>query len=232
MSFRPSVFLSHGDIPEWIATTTESLMSSLLAVDPLTYQHSLRVGEAAHLFSKALGLSEYQQAVAHYSGLLHDIGKMGVPTQIIHKADRLTNDEYARVKEHSEMSEDILKPLTNNLFFQQVAAIVRSHHERMDGMGYPDKLNGDEIPLFSRLILVVDTMDAMSHDRPYRKGASMDSVYSELTRCAGSQFDLHLVKEFLNSHGFWAEERTNSEISQRLQARGKNLEQRRGARAA
>jgi len=139
-----------------------------------------------------------------------------VDQAIIHKPGKLTDLEYDTMKCHSRLSEDIVKPLSHHDFFAQVLPAIRGHHERMDGQGYPDKKRGDEIPLLARLILVVDTLDAMSHDRSYRKGLPTEVVYKELLRCAGSQFDMQLVKIFLESHPYWQRESTDQETLSRV----------------
>lgn len=215
--------LSHGDIPEWAYSSTESILASLKAVDPTTFYHCLRVGEYSRLLARAVGLPEYQQRLAQFTGLLHDVGKMGVDLAIIHKPDKLTDLEYDAMKSHSVLSEEIIRPMAHHEFFAQVLPAVRGHHERMDGQGYPDRKVGDEIPLLSRLILVVDTLDAMTHDRPYRKGLPIDVVYRELIRCAGSQFDMQLVKLFLESHPHWQREGADHETLSRVAPTVTNL---------
>lgn len=215
--------LTHGDIPDWAYSSTESILASLKAVDPTTFYHCLRVGEYARLLARAAGLPDYQQRLAQFSGLLHDVGKMGVDQAIIHKPGKLTDLEYDAMKSHSLLSEEIVRPMAHHEFFAQVLPAVRGHHERMDGQGYPDKKVGDEIPLLSRLILVVDTLDAMTHDRSYRKGLPIDVVYRELIRCSGSQFDMNLVKTFLESHKFWQREGTDRETLARVAPTVTNL---------
>lgn len=215
--------LSHGDIPEWAFSSTESILTSLKAVDPTTFYHCLRVGEYSRQLARASGLPEYQQRLAQFAGMLHDVGKMGVDLAIIHKPGKLTDLEYDSMKAHSVLSEEIIKPMAHHEFFAQILPAVRSHHERMDGQGYPDQRVGDEIPLLSRLILVVDTLDAMTHDRPYRKGLPIDVVYKELLRCSGSQFDMQLVKIFLESHGYWQKEAHDQETIARVAPNVTNL---------
>lgn len=202
---------NNGDIPEWIYPAVESVMVSLKVVDPLTFFHCVRVGEYSRQLAKSLGLTDYQQKVAQFSGLLHDVGKMGVDRAIIHKPGRLDTAEFQAMKEHPVLSEEIIKPLTAHEFFRHVLPGVRGHHERMDGCGYPDGLAGDEIPLMARLILIVDTLDAMGSDRSYRKGLPIDVIYKELKKFSGSQFDMHLVKTFLEAHPHWAAEKPDLE---------------------
>jgi HD-GYP domain-containing protein (c-di-GMP phosphodiesterase class II) len=107
------------------------------------------------------------------------------------------------MRNHSEYSEQIIQPLATHSFFSQVQPAVRGHHERLDGKGYPDSLSGEEIPLVSRVILIVDTLDAMSENRAYRQGLPIDKVYEELKKYSGTQFDASLVNVFLQSHKSW-----------------------------
>jgi HD-GYP domain-containing protein (c-di-GMP phosphodiesterase class II) len=132
----------------------------------------------------------------YIAGLLHDVGKIGVRDAVITKPDRLTPAEYEEIKRHPEIGARILEPVT---FLSDVASCVRHHHEWYDGSehGYPKRLRGDDIPLPSRIILVADTVEAMTSDRPYRRGLSLDNVISELRRFSGSQFDPAVVKPCL-----------------------------------
>jgi HD-GYP domain-containing protein (c-di-GMP phosphodiesterase class II) len=200
-----------GDIPPWAYAAVGSLIEGLRVIDAPTAEHCLRVGEFSRLLAKSAGLSEYQQKVAEFSGILHDVGKIGVGSSIINKPNKLTVEEYQVMQDHALYSEQMVKPLGTHDFFQQVIPAVRGHHERLDGTGYPDKLSGDDIPLVSRVILIVDTLDAMAQDRPYRKGLPMEAIYKELQRCAGAQFDQALVKIFLDSHKYWSQEKPDAE---------------------
>lgn len=195
-----------GDVPEWVYSATKALLESLKKNDILTYEHCLRVGEYSRLLAKSAGLNEFMQKQAEFSGLLHDIGKVGVAQSIIDKPGRLTQEEMLVMKDHPVYSEEIIKPLGHEMFFKAVVPAVRHHHERIDGEGYPDKRIGDEIPLYSRIILIVDTLDAMGKDRAYRKGLPLEVIYKELERCMGTQFDAQLTKIFLESHKHWHKE--------------------------
>lgn len=194
---------SWGDIPAWAYQTAEALMQSLKAVDPVTYAHCCRVGEMSRKLARDAGLNEYQQKVAEFAGLFHDIGKMGVSQAIIAKPGKLTDEELHVMQSHPVMSESIIDPLAFNSFFKDMLPAIRGHHERVDGTGYPDKKRGDEVPLLARIILVVDTYDAMSQTRAYRKGLPDDVVYAELRRCSGTQFDSQLASTFLQAHAGW-----------------------------
>lgn len=215
--------LSHGDIPDWAFSSTESILAALKAIDPTTFYHCLRVGDYSRRLARAVGLPSYQQKLAQFAGLLHDVGKMGVDQLIIHKPGKLTDPEYTAMKSHSALSEEIVRPLGHHDFFAQVLPAVRGHHERIDGKGYPDQLSGEEIPFLARLILVVDTLDAMSHDRSYRKGLPIEAVYKEIRRCAGSQFDMGLVRIFLESHPYWQRESTDQDTLARVAPAVTNL---------
>lgn len=195
--------MSWGDIPDWAYESVGALLQSLNSVEPSTYQHCLRVGEYARKLAKESGLNEYEQKVAEFSGLLHDIGKIGIDKDILLKPSRLDPKEIDIMKSHSIISEQIVKPLTNHPFFKQILPAVRGHHERIDGEGYPDKLAGEAIPLISRIILVVDTFDAMAENRVYRKGLPDDVIYSEIKRCKGTQFDPQIAQIFLEAHPQW-----------------------------
>lgn len=192
-----------GNIPDWAYEAARALMASLNAVDPMTYHHCLRVGEMARKLSRDAGLNEYEQKLAEFAGLFHDIGKIGISQDIIGKPGKLEPKELDIMRNHPVISEEIIRPLTGHPFFSQLLPGIRGHHERMDGEGYPDKLMGEKIPTLARIILVVDTYDAMSQTRAYRKGLPDEVVYAELKRCAGTQFDPQLVRIFLQAHGTW-----------------------------
>ncbi|MEK6628049.1 MAG: HD domain-containing phosphohydrolase [Bdellovibrionota bacterium] len=203
--------MAWGDIPDWTYDSVKSLLESLKAVEPSTYHHCLRVGEFSRKLAAEMGLNEYEQKVAEFSGLLHDIGKMGIERSILLKPGKLDPYELDIIQSHSVLSEQILKHFAPYPFFKQIIPAVRGHHERLDGEGYPDKLMGEEIPLMSRVILVVDTYDAMSQDRIYRRGLPDDIIYSELKRCSGTQFDQQLVKIFLRAHLHWGKQKADEQ---------------------
>lgn len=198
--------MSWGDIPNWANNTALALMQTLSYVDPVTYEHCCRVGALSRKLAVNVGLNEYEQTIAEYSGLFHDLGKIGISNEIIAKPGKLDPKEIDIMRNHPIISENIIKPLAEkDAFFRQLLAPVRGHHERVDGEGYPDRLVGDKINLLARIILVVDTYDAMSQTRSYRKGLPDEVVYAELKRCSGTQFDSQLVKAFLDSHKFWSQ---------------------------
>lgn len=166
------------------------------------FQHCYRVGVGASFLAKAAGLSENDQLIAEFSGLLHDIGKVGIPDSILMKPSKLTDEEYSIMKTHSEKSVEILKPFAEEQFFKVLIPIILSHHERFDGRGYPHGVKGEDIPLISRLLAIVDTYDAMANCRPYRKGLSDEVIYQELRTFSGIQFDPKLVQIFTEAHRF------------------------------
>ena len=207
-----SVSLHWGNIPNWAYDSVKSLLEALKASEPGTYEHCIRVGEYSRRLARDIGLNEYEQKVAEFSGMLHDIGKIGIDNSILLKPSRLDPIEFDIMKNHSIMSEAIVKPLAHHPFFAQLLPALRGHHERIDGEGYPDKIMGDEIPLMARIILTVDTFDAMGENRAYRKGLPEEVIFAELKRCSGTQFDPQIVKIFLEAQPFWKNE-TNAETS-------------------
>jgi len=172
--------------------TIRALAEAVDAKDPHTYGHSERVGVYASKMARELGLPKELIERVYIAGLLHDVGKIGVRDEVITKPDRLTREEYAEIMEHPEIGARILQPVA---FLSDLIDCVRHHHEWYDGseQGYPARLRGDRIPLPSRIILVADTVEAMSSDRPYRKGLPLDAVMQELHKYSGSQFDPNCV---------------------------------------
>jgi HD-GYP domain-containing protein (c-di-GMP phosphodiesterase class II) len=143
-----------------------------------------------------MGLRKELIERVYFAGMLHDVGKIGIPDAIITKPDRLTREEYEEIKKHPEIGAKILEPVE---FLHSIVPCVRHHHEWFDGSGsgYPDRLAGDQIPLPSRVIVVADTVEAMTSDRPYRKALPVDMVVAELHKYSGTQFDPVVVDAFL-----------------------------------
>jgi HD-GYP domain-containing protein (c-di-GMP phosphodiesterase class II) len=194
-----------GNIEDWTYSSLHALMECLRVTDPLTHDHCFRVAHGSSLLAEAMGLNEYQQNIAYATGLLHDIGKVGIPKDILHKPAPLSQEEYELVKNHPLLSESIVAPLAEkNSFLKETLSGIRGHHERLDGTGYPDKKKGDHIPLMARVVLIADTFDAMSNHRAYRQGLATESIYAELKKFSGLQFDSQIVKVFLESHPKWA----------------------------
>ena len=143
--------------------------------------------------------------MAEFAGLFHDVGKVGVPDSILLKPAKLTEEEFNVMKSHPEKSVQIIQPLADKVaFFQNLIPGVLHHHERFDGKGYPEGVWGEDIPLTARMILVVDTFDAMTANRAYRTGLPAEVAYKELQEFAGRQFDAQLVKIFLQVQPTWS----------------------------
>lgn len=175
----------------------DDLFTRLKSHDIETYGHCHRVGEMTFELAQALNLSQSQQELGYYSGLLHDIGKLLIPEPIINKPGKLTNEEYEIVKKHAQYGVELIEPLAHIPFFSQVKEAILYHHERIDGKGYYG-IKEAKIPVLSKIILIVDTVDAMTHDRAYRKGLPLEVAYEELIRCSGTQFDSQMVDVYLD----------------------------------
>lgn len=177
-----------------LVDTLQCLVTTLEAKDRYTQRHSERVTGFATRIAKAMSCTEEEIECIRFAGLLHDIGKIGIHDAVLQKPDRLTEAEYSLVKTHPIVGENIIRPLG---LLPIESAIVRNHHERWDGQGYPDGLTGREIPLLARILAVADAYDAMTSDRPYRSAKKTDEAMDELRRCRGSQFDKTVVQAFL-----------------------------------
>jgi putative nucleotidyltransferase with HDIG domain len=171
--------------------TLEALVQALDARDPYTAGHSLRVTELSLSLARWYPLEEDLIRPLRLGALLHDVGKIGVEDACLRAARKLTDDEFAKIRRHPALGHRILEPLDE---LEEVRAIVRHHHERWDGTGYPDGLKGETIPLPSRIIAVADTIDAITSDRPYRRGSPLDLALGEVRRYSGEQFDPGVVK--------------------------------------
>ncbi len=174
--------------------TIEIINRTLQAKSPREQFHSDRVANLSKKFAKVYGLSEKDQNDMHTAGLLHDIGKIGIPENILDKPGKLTDGEFHELRRHPEIGFKILEASGD---MKDIANIIVSHHERWDGNGYPQNLKGDEIPLQSRMITIIDAFDAMVSDRSYRSGMSQEDAVAELIRCKGTQFDAELVDLFI-----------------------------------
>jgi len=166
------------------------VLKALREKDQYTQEHSVRVVDYAVKIGEAMGLDKEQLREVELAAVLHDIGKLGIPDRILKKPGRLTKEEYATMQEHSVRGEEMLNGIQDLDLYKKY---VRSHHERYDGFGYPDGLKETDIPLISRIIFVADTFDAMTSDRPYRKGMSVAIAMEEIIRCSGTQFDPKVV---------------------------------------
>ncbi|MBI5870760.1 MAG: HD domain-containing protein [Actinobacteria bacterium] len=181
-------------LEETFWSTIRSLAEAIDAKDSYTRGHSDRVAEYAEALTRKLGLEDEMLSAVRCAGYLHDIGKIGVPDAILLKPGKLDDDEYKQIMNHPILSHKIIEPVE---FPYEVKPLVRHHHERIDGSGYPDRLVGDAIPLGARIIGIADAYEAMTSDRPYRKALSIDAALDELRRCSGTQFDSDLVDAFV-----------------------------------
>ncbi len=164
------------------------------AKDSYTAGHSTRVAVISRMLAEELGLDAKQCREVYYCGMLHDSGKMGVPDQIITKPGKLTEDEYSQIKEHTLDGYLILRNVTT---IPNACEVARHHHERYDGNGYPDKLKGNEISLYARIICVADSYDAMNSERCYGRSSTKDEIIDELKACSGTHFDPEIAAAML-----------------------------------
>jgi putative nucleotidyltransferase with HDIG domain len=170
-----------------------ALVATLDARDQYTAGHSAAVAIYARDIARRIGLSEEQQELVHLCGLVHDIGKIGLPAGLLEKPGPLTLEERRQMEQHSEIGERILRNVDD---YSEIADIVRAHHERIDGMGYPDGIHGDEIPFLARIIAVADAYNAMTSDRPYREALPSRVARMRLAQAVGTQFDTGVVAAF------------------------------------
>jgi len=174
--------------------TLQALTASIDAKDPYTRGHSERVAVLAAKLAEKVGMSPDHVERIRITGIVHDVGKIGVPEAVLRKTDRLTDAEFALMKQHPEIGYKILQDVPQ---FSDVLPGVLHHHERWDGNGYPRGLAGDEIPLDARILAIADAFDAMSSDRSYRPAMTRDNVMAEIRRCTGTQFDPSIAPLFL-----------------------------------
>jgi putative nucleotidyltransferase with HDIG domain len=170
-----------------------ALVATLDARDRYTAGHSAAVAIYARDIAARMDLAEGQQSLVHLCGLVHDVGKIGLPAGLLEKPGALTLDERRQMEKHSEIGEQILRKVDD---YGEIADVVRSHHERVDGLGYPDGLSVDEIPLLSRIIAVADAYNAMTSDRPYRDALPSRVARLRLAQAVESQFDTSVVAAF------------------------------------
>lgn len=176
--------------------TLQALVAAVDAKDSYTARHSISVTDHAVAIAARMNLPAETLADVERAGLLHDIGKIGTPEVILLKPDRLTEDEFSVIAEHSEAGGHIVESVP---FLAHLMPVIRSHHERWDGRGYPDGLAGERIPALARILTVADAFDAMISERPYRKPMSLEVARAEVVRCAGTQFDPAVVAAFLDA---------------------------------
>lgn len=170
------------------------IISALEARDPYTSHHSSRVAEMTETICELMGLDEEEKEIYHIAAHLHDIGKIGIRDNVLLKEGKLNDEEWKIMKSHSEQGYNILM---NAKSFEVVADVVRSHHERYDGKGYPDGLKGEDIPLGARIIAIADSIDAMISDRPYRKGMDTNVCKDQIEKNIGVMYDPSIAKKVI-----------------------------------
>lgn len=184
----------HRYLEDGTFATMQALATAVDAKDAYTKGHSNRVAAFSRDLATYLGLSLDEVDAIYRAGTLHDVGKIGVPDKILKKTSPLTPEEAAAMQTHPVLGELIVKKAPQ---LETLVPGVRSHHERWDGTGYPDRLTGEQIPMMARVLAVADTFDAMTSDRPYRKGLDIDVALEEIRNAAGTQFDPRIAAAFV-----------------------------------
>jgi len=174
--------------------TIRAFANAIAARDNYTRWHSEKVAEYAQQICINLGMDNETADLAYLAGLLHDVGKIGVPEEILTKPGKLTEQEYEVIKTHPVIGVKILESMKN---MKEILRVIKHHHERYDGAGYPARLKGSEIPLISRVLAVADSFDAMTSDRSYRKAFPLDQAILEIKTSSGTQFDPRVVNSFM-----------------------------------
>ena len=183
----------------WRARLLRQLTTAIEAQDMHLAGHSRRVARHAIRLAHGMGLPKNEIVRLREAAAIHDVGKLGVPREILLKPGRLTEEEFAAIKRHCETGASIVSTLED----PELTAIVRHHHERVDGTGYPHGLAGETIPLGARIVAVADTYDALTSARPYRGPVSRRDAMRELQNCAGTQLDPEAVRAFLRCYSGW-----------------------------
>ena len=171
-----------------------SLAAAVDARDPYTQSHSANVAQLVVGFTRHLSMDEEAAELLRSAAQLHDVGKIGVPDAILRKPSSLTQVEFETIRQHPELGCRILDATEQG----EILPWIRAHHERWDGEGYPDGLEGTTIPYEARIMALCDSFDAMTSNRPYRRGRALDDAIDELRRCAGAQFDPDLTERFID----------------------------------
>jgi HD-GYP domain-containing protein (c-di-GMP phosphodiesterase class II) len=188
------VIAASGAIKELNEELFLTLSKIIDARDPYVGGHANKVGDYATAIGLELGLSQEQIEPLRQAGFLHDIGKIAISEAVLHKPGPLTDEEYEYVKTHAAVGGEFLQTCRG---LRHLAPFVRHHHERWDGLGYPDMLKGEAIPLEARILAICDAAEAMCSDRPYRKGMSLPEMLAEVKRCSGAQFDPAVAEAFV-----------------------------------
>lgn len=176
--------------------TVRALVQAVETKDPYTRGHSERVARGTEMIARAIGMREDRVVTIRYAGLLHDVGKLGLPTRLLQKTGRLDDAEFDAIKNHPGRGLEILREID---FLAEATQGVLHHHERMDGRGYPTGLAGEDIPEFARIICVADAFDSMTSTRSYSSAKPIPAAVEELRRCAGTQFDPVFVTAFVDA---------------------------------
>lgn len=183
----------YGELKDSYFQTVRSLAQALDAKDPYTRGHSDRVAEYTVMIAEEMGIPMENLELLRVAGILHDVGKIGVPESVLLKPGRLTEEEFRQIQKHAEQGDIIVSPIR---FLEPVRGAVRSHHERYAGGGYPDNLVGEQIPIYARIMAVADAFDAMTTSRSYRKGLPLEEALKRLEEGVGTQFDPAVVEAF------------------------------------
>jgi putative nucleotidyltransferase with HDIG domain len=184
----------YDDLRGLFYNTVETLVRTIQAKDQYTSGHSTRVSRYALLIAEKLGLSTKERHQLYLAAMLHDIGKIGVPDELLHRPGRLSDDEMDRVRNHVQLGASMIEMLGE---MHPIVPLIRHHHESWDGSGYPDGMKGEEIPLISRIISVADMYDAMTSDRPYRKRRTHQEAVAEILGTTGTKLDPRVAEAFL-----------------------------------
>jgi response regulator RpfG family c-di-GMP phosphodiesterase len=183
------------DIQYTYQNTLLALVAALDAREHETSDHSQRVVQYTAAIAQRLGIDGSELEEIGRGALLHDVGKIGVPDAVLLKPARLTAAEWTEMRKHPDIGYQMIQGIP---FLSTPATIVLSHQERFDGTGYPRNLRGEEIHIGARIFAIADTLDAMTSDRPYRRGTTFENAEAEIFRCSGSQFDPHVVRAFMD----------------------------------
>jgi len=198
---QSALALHNSQIYEELYTMFMSVIRTLAKIldarDPYTAGHSERVAKYSVWIARKLGVNQTDCAELNRAALLHDIGKIGIPDEILRKTSRLTDEEFAIVKRHPEIGAEILEKMEPKSVMKNAIEVAKYHHERINGTGYPERLKGKEIPFFARIVGVADSFDAMTTVRPYSKGLTMRQAADELLRCKGTMYDDSIVDAFI-----------------------------------
>lgn len=185
-----------GELREAFTSTVEGLADIIEKRDPYTGGHTRRVRDYCLMIGKTMEFDHADLETLHLSAVLHDIGKIGVPDRVLHKDGVLSDEEFRLMSAHSAIGAEMLDRIVH---LRPLVPHIKYHHEKIDSTGYPDSIGGEDIPLISRIICVADAFDAMTSNRPYRKGVAPQEAFDELRRCSGTQFDGEVVEAFFRA---------------------------------